>query len=139
MHCVRARPTDGTAAPTAGQLRRDGGYSVIEVLVSMTLFMGLAAAIVMLLLTSLNYAESNDNRVIAAGLAAAQVEQARAVDPPSALSAATTTVVRDGTTFTIKRVLLPVTGCSSPGNTRTITVSVSWTGSSVTSDTMRAC
>jgi len=123
-----------TAAPD------DRGFSLIEVLVSLAMFMGVALASSLTLLTSLRFAESNENRVVAAGLATAQMEQARAVTNPVNLAAGTVTVVRSGTTFTVRRQLLPTTGCT-VAKTRTITISVEWPNfdDAVRSDTVRAC
>lgn len=116
----------------------DGGYGLVEVLLSLTLFMVLAATATPALLTAVRFSESNENRVVAAGLAAAQIEQARAVPAAVDLVAGNSTVQRNGATFAISRRLLPASGCPDLSS-RTITVTVTWAGGVVRSDTLRIC
>jgi len=110
----------------------------VEVLVSMTLFMMVAATATPALLTAVRFSEANDNRVVAAGLAAAQIDMARANPRPATLTPGGTTVRQNGTTFTITRT---IKGCPTPptGALLTITVAVRWPGGAVHSDTLRAC
>lgn len=119
----------------------DAGYGLVEVLVSLTLFMIIATAAAPGMVTALRFADSNENRVVAAGLAAAQIELARGADNPADLAVGTSTVKRNGTTFTIRRLLDPVLECSEAARTRIITIRVQWPGSGagVLSDTIRAC
>lgn len=139
MRHPRARPP-AEARPTPLRCS-DAGYGLVEVLVSLTLFMVIAAAAGPGLVTSLRYAESNENRVVAAGLAAAQIEQARGADNPADLTVRSTTIVRNGTSFVVRRMLEPHFECAEVARTRIITISVTWpgSGSGVLSDTIRAC
>jgi prepilin-type N-terminal cleavage/methylation domain-containing protein len=118
----------------------DDGFTLLEVVVSLALFAVIAVAATLGVINALKYSESNENRVVAAGLAAAQIEQARAVKDPKALTAGTATIHRNGTSFMVSQSLSPSTGCSADGR-RVITVSVNWsgTGGPVRSDTVRLC
>lgn len=132
-------PTDVVAGP-AGVTSGDSGFSLVEAVVSVALFMIVSASAGLAVVTAVRIAESNQNRVVAAGLATAQIESARAAPDPGALEAGVTDVSRDGTTFTIERLLDPLSGCTARG-TRTISVIINWpgTGGPVYSDTVRAC
>jgi type II secretion system protein I len=126
----------GRDLPLAG----DDGFTLLEVVVSLALFAIIAVAATLGVINALKYSESNENRVVAAGLAAAQIEQARAAKDPKTLTAGSSTIKRNGTAFTVSQALSPSTGCSADGR-RVITVSVKWpgTGGPVRSDTVRLC
>jgi type II secretory pathway pseudopilin PulG len=135
-------PAGSTTSTVVGQAGAspDGGFSLVEAVVSVALFAIVAASSGVALVNAVRYAESNENRVVAAGLATAQIEQARSAPDPAALLPGSSQVVRDGTPFTIERVLAPINGCRDEGS-RTITVVVDWPGPGgpVLSDTVRAC
>ena len=109
-------------------------------IVSLGLFLVASTAGALALVTALSFAESNENRVAAAGLATAQIEQARAAADPAALEPGTSSMARNGVTFAVSRALDPIVGCSAAG-TRTITITVTWPGRGgpVMSDTVRRC
>jgi prepilin-type N-terminal cleavage/methylation domain-containing protein len=145
------RPTHAVAGPTTRRVigpagvgsepdRNDEGFSLVEVIVSIALLVIVATAAAVALTTSIRYAENNEDRVVAAGLATAQIEQARSAPNPAGLVGGTTSVSRNGTPFSIVRQLSPITGCT-VALTRTITITVSWPGHGgpVRSDTVRAC
>jgi len=150
MHVSRRSGSAASAAARIGATAqpRDAGFSLVEVLVSLTIFMGVAGASGMAVLGSAHYAEANDNRVVAAGLATAQMEQIMAAANPDDLTAGNTTIVRNGTTFSVKRFVFPATECTAT-LTRVVTVRVAWPGSGDASladtsgavylDSVRAC
>lgn len=128
------------------QRARDAGFSLVEVLVALTLFTIVAVSSSVALVNSTKYAESMDNRVVAAGLATAQITFARTMAVPAPagqpanppLTSGTYTTVRNGATFTVVRT---VTLTCAVNHKRLITVKVSWTGigAPVYADTVRAC
>lgn len=132
--------TSVPARATAGRpgRSRDDGFSLIEVLISLSLFTIVAVSSTVALVTSAKYAESTDNRVVAAGLASAQISLARSTIDQSTLVAGTTTIVRNGATFTVQR---QVADTCATNLRRRITITVSWPGigEPVRSDTVRAC
>lgn len=130
----------GVPATSEDLASDDAGFSLVEVVVALGLLVVVSTAGALALGTSIKHAEANENRVIAAGLATAQIEQARAAVDPSALVPGSTAVTRNGTTFQVTRQLAPPTGCT-PAGTRTITITIAWpgTGGPVHSDTVRAC
>jgi prepilin-type N-terminal cleavage/methylation domain-containing protein len=136
-----ARRSAAKRAP-AGDLASsaDDGFTLLEVVISLALFAVIAVAATLGVINALKYSESNENRVVAAGLASAQIEQARAVKDPKTLTAGTATINRNGTSFTVSQSLSPSTGCTADGR-RVITVSVNWSGNGgpVRSDTVRLC
>ena len=138
----RTRPSrrSGPSRGARPALRRndDAGFSLVEVLISLTLFTIVAVSSSVALITSAKYTESSENRVIAAGLAAAQISLARGTVDQNTLLPATTTTVQNGATFTIKR---DVTLTCATDHKRRITIKVTWggIGAPVYSDTVRGC
>lgn len=116
----------------------DAGFSLVEVMISLSLFTIVAVSSTVALVTSTRYAESTDNRVVAASLAAAQISIARSAVDQAGLVGGTTTIVQNGATFTVEREV----GLTCPADKKhLITITVSWggIGEPVYSDTVRAC
>lgn len=117
----------------------DDGFSLIEVVVAMSLFVILTVAVLAVLLTSLGGARSNAQRVQAANLAAQQIEAVRSQraddipDGTTTASASGTTV--EGTTYTMQQSAAFYAGdqkqniCDSSSDTpsfKRVSVSVTW-------------
>lgn len=134
------RPGTSRPARRARRSHDDGGFSLIEVLVSLSLFTIVAVSSTVALVTSAKYAESTDNRVVAAGLASAQIALARSTaGQPSLVSGtSTSTIDLNGATFTVERQIALT--CAAD-HKRLITIKVSWVGvgAPVYADTVRSC
>jgi prepilin-type N-terminal cleavage/methylation domain-containing protein len=114
----------------------DGGFTLAETLVAMTVFTIMVTAALGMLLRSTDVSRSNGRRVVAASLADRQVESVRgtrAVDIPDGLQTRTETV--GGIAYTVKQTSTYVVNgsatnvCSASGNSlsyKLVTVTVSW-------------
>lgn len=88
----------GTVGPEAGTVGPEAGFSLVEVLVALTLLMIALLPSASLVLTTGKTASGNRSRIVAANLAAGCLEQDRAVEdaastfpvPPAALPACPT-------------------------------------------------
>lgn len=131
----------------------DAGFSVVEVVVAMTVFVVLAVAVLAVLLTALGGTRSNAQRVQAANLAAEQVEAVRSLRadqiPDGVTNPPSSGTVVDGTTYTVTQSASFLTGdgaasiCTSTSTKPTfkrVSVSVTWPDmgavAPVTSDTV---
>ncbi len=117
----------------------DAGFSLIEVVVAMTLFAILTVAVLAVLVTSLGGVRSNAQRVQAANLAAQQIEAVRsqrADEIPDGVTApASSGTTLDGTTYAVRQTAAYYAGdrkqniCDSTSDTpsfKRISVSVTW-------------
>lgn len=131
----------------------DDGFSLVEVLVAMVLFMLLAATTGTALASVLATSRSNESRVVAANLAAREVEVYRGVDTATVTVGALPrrSVRLDGRAYHVETTLAYDTvgssgsacdGVSGPAAFLRVSVLVSWEGMGtarpVRSDTMRA-
>ena len=115
---------------------RDGGFTLMEVIVAMTLFTALVSAALGVLLRTTHAVGGNTRRVTAASLVNRQIESVRsmrAIDIPDGGSIRTETV--GGTTYTIRQTASYVPNeattsvCTATGNVlayKLITVKVTW-------------
>lgn len=119
--------------------RDDAGFSLVEVVVAMAIFVVLTVAVLAVLVTSLGGVRSNAQRVQAANLAAQQIEAVRSQraddipDGTTTASASGTTV--EGTTYTVQQSAAFYAGdqkqnvCDSSSDTpsfKRVSVSVTW-------------
>ncbi|WP_088289308.1 prepilin-type N-terminal cleavage/methylation domain-containing protein [Kineosporia sp. A_224] len=132
--------------------RPDGGFTLAEVLVAMSVFSILVTVALGLVLRTTGLLASNDRRVVAANLADRQIESARsqrAVDIPDGLTTRTETV--GGVTYTVKQTAtyVPSDATSSVCTAsaaglayKLVTVTVTWPGmgqvKAVRADTLKA-
>ena len=119
-----------------GRGRPAEGFTLVEILVAMSVFTVLVTVVLGLVLRTAATASSNDRRVVAANLADRQIESARsqrAVDIPDGLSTRTETV--GGVTYTIRQTATyvpsdatsTVCAASSSGLAyKLVTVTVTW-------------
>jgi type II secretory pathway pseudopilin PulG len=131
----------------------DGGFTVVEVIISFVLFMILAASAGLALSGTLRASQQNEARVVAANLVQRQVETIRglAADEVEDGDAVTRTVIIDGRRFYLDQTTTLDTvggsgsacsGASGPAAFKRVTVTVSWDGigdvAPVRSDTLKA-
>lgn len=119
---------------------RDAGFSLAEIIVALSVFAAIAVAGVSIAIDSLGVTGDNRERVRAANIASAEIEQARAIFRTSRGGLPETTVVSsklvDGSTFTVQRTAtwIDAAGSAGPGGSYTaatgsalrIEVRVSW-------------
>ena len=128
--------------PGAGD---DAGFSIVEVVVAMTIFVILTVAVLGILVSALGGTRSNAQRVQAANLAAQQVEAVRSLRadqiPDGVTTPATSGTTVDGTTYTVTQSSGFLAGdgaasiCTSTSTRPTfkrVTVSVTWPGMGTT-------
>ena len=120
----------------------DGGFTLVEVVVAMSLFAVAATVILGLLVQTTGVARGNSRRTTAANLAQTQIEAARALKAtaiPDGLTTSFPTV--NGTMYTVKQVANYVptesstsvcTGSGSSLAYKLVTVTVTWTGMGAT-------
>ena len=123
--------------------RNDGGFTVVEVVVSLVLFVIVAAAATSAIVNALATSNTTNNRVTATGLAQQALAQARA-DQAAVIATHDLTSVSGPYTVT-RTALVPVNvnGEVCPaGDTISVTVVVTWINGgnrSVRLDTVMAC
>ena len=98
---------DAATGQPARRRSRDAGFSLVEIIVALSVFAVLAVAAATMAIDSLGVAGDNRERVRAAGLATAEVERTRALFRTSRSSVPETTVVTstlvDGNTYRVER------------------------------------
>lgn len=98
---------DAAIAVPARRGARDAGFSLVEIIVALSVFAVLAVAGTSIAIDSLSVAGDNRERVRAANLASAEVERTRAVFRNSRSSVPETTVTTstpvDGNSYTVER------------------------------------
>lgn len=104
--------------------RSQRGFSIIEVLASLTLFMIVAGAVTAFSRSSLRSSVTNRHASNAAFIAQEQIETLRGLDYPSIVSS-TTSVSIAGQNYTLGTV---VVNNSPAAGMKDITVTVRWTG-----------
>ena len=118
----------------------DAGMTLIEVVVALLVFAIVAVGIVGGLVTITHMTGDNRSRVIAANLAAGDIDLARAIGDPFKITGATSTRLISGRTYTIKRTVSWVSqagqdiSCGSATNLFFLRVhaAVTWTGQLLT-------
>ncbi|WP_236900924.1 type IV pilus modification PilV family protein [Cryobacterium arcticum] len=131
----------------------DDGISLIEIMVAMMIFSIIALGIGYAMISTLTIARDNKSREIAAGIAASEIDSARAIGDPFAVLdvAAHTVTTAAAETYTVTRITAWVTPagssttCGTGGGAlqyKRITITVSWpkmrSADPVTSDTLLA-
>ncbi len=133
-----------TGQPT-GRRSGDAGFSLVEIIVALSVFAVLAVACASIAIDSLGVAGDNRDRVRAANLASAEIERARAQFRVSPANVSETPLVTptavDGLNYTVTRVATwldnsgrdaPVGGgpsyTAATGNALRVEVQVSWPG-----------
>lgn len=106
--CVAAwSERDVATGRPARRAPRDAGFSLVEIIVALSVFAVLAVACATMAIDSLGVAGDNRERVRAANLASAEIERTRAVFRSSRGSVsetpATTTKTVDGNSYTVQR------------------------------------
>lgn len=106
--CVAASSErDVATRRPAHRVSRDAGFSLVEIVVALTVFAVLAVACATIAIDSLGIAGDNRERVRAANLASAEIERTRAVFRASRSGVPETTVVSptlvDGNSYTVAR------------------------------------
>jgi prepilin-type N-terminal cleavage/methylation domain-containing protein len=120
--------------------RGDAGFTLLEVVVSLVIFAILSSAAIAMVLTALQVGRSNRARVVAAQLAARQLEEVRGMrtqDIPTGVTALPN-VTTSGTTFHVSQNADYVNSngtsnaCDSPSGAslgyKQVTVTVTWNG-----------
>lgn len=120
-----------------GRKDEDSGISLVEILVSMMIFAMIAISVAYSLTLSLTMADDARQRVVAANLAAGEVDLLRAVTDVFSILDKTTTVVVGADSYTVERSTNWFTGgsgdasCGAGAGTlqyKRVNVSVTWTG-----------
>jgi Tfp pilus assembly protein PilV len=133
--------------------RDDDGFTIMEAVVSLTLFLIVSIAAVSAIVNSIRITDLSNNRVVAANLAQADIEQARAqTADQSVLSISTTgypkTTTVGSSTYTVSRAAsgtCPTTRTAGTLYYLNLPVTVSWAQSdsggtrNVRADTVIAC
>lgn len=115
----------------------DGGFTMAEVIIAFVLFMILAGSAGVALTNTLSVSHANSSRVVAANLAAREMETIRGLDADQLVDGAapTRTVVIDGQNYYLDRTTTLDTaggtgsacsGASGPAAFKRVTVHVSW-------------
>jgi prepilin-type N-terminal cleavage/methylation domain-containing protein len=123
----------------------DEGFTLVEVLVSITIFVVVSVASMTALYTLVKSTSITQNRVAAASLARQEIERLRGQNLTAAQldAAAIRSSSVHGTTFTITPTMAPAaTATCTAGAKRQVTVVVSWNNSgsrSVRYDTVLSC
>ena len=127
--------------------RHDEGVSLIEVLVAMLIFAIIAVGVGYGLVTSLYLGNDARSRESAVNLAAAEIDLARSAGNVFAVLESTSTVVQNGTTFTLHRSTDWETTTGADGNCgsgggqlryRRVNVTVTWDSMRATTPVVRA-
>lgn len=143
--CVAASSDrDTSTGRVARRDPRDAGFSLVEIVVALSVFAVLAVACTTMAIDSLGVAGDNRERVRAASLASAEIERTRAVFRASRSGVPETTVVEptlvDGSTYTVARTTTWVDADGDPatdagvsytaatGTSLLVEVRVSWPG-----------
>jgi Tfp pilus assembly protein PilV len=127
------------------ELKSDDGFSLVEVIVAMSLFVIVSISTLIALVTLVQVTSNTQNRVAASNLARQEVERLRGENSTSSQldAAAITQTTVHGTTYTITPTMTPVsTVICNPGSSRQVTVVVSWNNSgkrTVRYDTVLSC
>ncbi len=119
----------------------DGGFSLVESLVAMVIFLIMTAAAATAMITGNNASQTSRTRVVETNLARTELNQAVAQPTPSPT---TYTVNPGGNAYTVARSVqvMPTpsaTGACPTGSVRQITVNVTWAGRSVSMTTAQSC
>ena len=116
--------------------RDDSGFTLVEVVVSSVLFVIVAAASVTAIVAGMKADNTSRNRVMAANVAQADLEQARALAFPNYPTAEAAHSVPVGNmTFTVARTIsnaCPVVWIAGQPTSMQVTTTVSWPGSTST-------
>lgn len=116
--------------------RDDSGFTLVEVIVSSVLFVIVAAASVTAIVAGVKADNTSRNRVMAANVAQADVEQARALAFPNYPTAeAAHSVTVGNATFTVQRTVsnaCPAVWSAGQPTSMQVTTTVSWPGSAST-------
>ena len=98
---------DAASARSAGRRSRDAGFSLVEIIVALSVFAVLAVAGASIAIDSLGTVGDNRERVRAANLASAEIERTRAQfrAAPGSISETTVTTPTevDGNSYTVER------------------------------------
>lgn len=100
----------------------DEGFTLIEVLVALTIFAIVSAAAVIALVAGVRAGNDSNDRVTAAQVAQQEVDRARALPAPSLAASpdATRTTVLGGKSFSVTRTIgYPAGSCLAPSATPT--------------------
>lgn len=93
---------DGVAGPARERVReRDAGFTLIEVIVALTVLTVVATATAYILTTALGTVAANQDRVVAASLARTELERLRVLGAVAITPGLTQTLNAGGTTFTV--------------------------------------
>jgi type II secretory pathway pseudopilin PulG len=129
MHRTASR----AAVDGDGPIARDGGFTILEALVSITLFAILAGASTTVIATAIGTNNTAQDRVTAANLAQADIQRARALQYPSYPAAVPAHVVMVGTKkFTVARTIsttCPALWTPGQPTSMQVTTTVTWPGS----------
>jgi prepilin-type N-terminal cleavage/methylation domain-containing protein len=132
----------------------DGGFTLVEALVSLTIFVIVAAAAALAIVTGISGNNASSDRVGAAQVAQQESDRARAMskDVLTATPVATSTATRGSKQYTVQRTVSYIGGTSCPTALPTgtatatpreirvnVVVTVPGSGRTVTMDTVLAC
>lgn len=115
---------------------RDDGFSIIEVLVAMTVFAMIAAGVAMGIASSLYLAHGSRSREVAIGLAQDAIDKARTSSNLFGVTDATDSLTRNGVDYSVKQTArwVPTSGtanaCGSGGGPlayKRVSMTISWT------------
>jgi prepilin-type N-terminal cleavage/methylation domain-containing protein len=112
-------------------LRRDGGFTLVEVLVAMTLFMIVSGAAIWWLVETMKLTGTVRDQVTASNLASQELEKIRAErNAGQQLDSGVSSVTLHNMTFSVKSLLNPSSKSTcATGSSRQVTVVVSWPSS----------
>ena len=135
-------------------VHEDGGFTLVEALVSLTIFVIVAAAAALAIVTGITGNNASSDRVGAAQVAQQESDRARAMskDALTATPLATSTATRGSKQYTVQRTVSYIGGTSCPTALPTgtatatpreirvnVVVTVPGSGRTVTMDTVLAC
>lgn len=108
----------------------DGGFTLVETLVAFTVFMVVVGSASFWLVKTIQLTTRTRSSVVAANLAAQELEKIRSEhNTAEQLDSTAQTVVLQNTTFTVTPSLNPsLSGTCTTGSTRQVTVTVTWNG-----------
>jgi general secretion pathway protein I len=112
---------------------RHAGFTLLEVMISMSLFLGISASMTTAYVSHLKQNTSTEVRSGAIAVAQQRLDELRLIDPPTMPSSGnvTTTLAAGGRTYSLKTYYCENTAFCATANSRHILVKVNYAGKQV--------